>query len=174
MIGSSSPTVSIRSTLSDKSIVTTAKRINVVKLKSGDLVDPSILSLGQRFLNRNCYHYSISGDQQTLVFRGRLQVNGWNVDYKLGMKVCLDSHGVGNFIRAFYSNPEIDHVTTGLVLKALTRAVNDEVLKNLRYVDVKRVNGPVKSATRHNNLVAACIKVGLHNFTDELTLERVS
>ena len=146
MMGSSSPTVSIRSTLSSKATVSTTKRVDVVKLKSGDLVDPGILSLGQRFLNRNCYHYSISGDHQTLVFRGCLQVNGWNVDYKLVMKVCLDSHGVGNFIRAFYSNPEIDHVTTGLVLRALSRTVNEEVAKNFRFVDVRRVSGPVKNA----------------------------
>lgn len=170
----SSPMVSVRSTLANKNVVSAEKRMDVVRLRHGELVSPDVLSLGQRFLNRNCDFYSVSNDVHTLTFKNQVQVNSWTVDYRLVMKACVDSRGVESFLFSFYRNPNISFVSTGLVRKALARCVQDEVSKNLQFVDVTRVTGPVKNARRHNNLAAACAKMGILCLNDELTLERVS
>lgn len=170
----SSPKVSVRSTLAKQNVVSADKRVDVVRLKHGELVPPGILSLVQKFLHRNSDFFSVSMDMVTLAFKDRLQVNGWTVDYRLIMKACIDSHGVENFVYSFYRNSGITFVTSGLLVKALSRAVQEEVSKNLQFVDVTHVVGPVKNAARHNSLVAAAKKLGIHLFTDELTLERVS
>ena len=170
----SSPKVSVRSTLANQNVVSAEKRMDVVRLKHGELVPPTILSLMQKILHRNSDFFSISMDVVTLAFKDRVQVNGWTVDYRLIMKACIDSHGVENFVYSFYRTPGITFVTSGLLVKALSHAVQEEVSKNLKFVDVTHVVGPVKNAERHNNLVAASAKLGVHLLTDELTLDRVS
>ena len=173
---SSSSKVSVRSTLSRQGIknISAEKRKDLIRIKGGELVPPEVLSSWQRFLNRNCDFFSISMDVQTLVFKDRVQINGLDVDYKLVMRACIDSRGVENFVHSFYRDSGTTFVTTGLLVKAFSRTVQEEVTRNLQFVDVRRVSGSVRNATRHSNLAAALAKKGIRCLSDDLTIESVS
>ena len=172
-VSASSPKVSIRSTLAAP-LPVPANHIEVVRLKHGELVSPHMLSLLQKLMNRNRDLFSLSLSAETLVFRSSVQVNDRKVDYKLVMKVAIDKNEVDKFVSHFYKSPDRNYISTGLLVKAFSRAVHEAVAKNLQYVSVDRVHGPVKSALRHQTLSASCAKVGMRCMHDELTLERVA
>ena len=172
-VSPSSRIVSLRSTLQKPESVHSEKRIDLVRIKSGEIVPASVLSLKMKLLNRQCEYYSMSLEPLTLVFRDTLNIHGLAVTYKLTMKAEIVNSAADRFIRAFY-RPDVRFITTGFLIKLLHRSIRDQVAENLSFVNVAKVHGVVKSAARHNKIAEVLEKCGLRCLYDELKLESVA
>ena len=167
--------VTVRGINSFSVIPASVRHLDLLELSNGELIEISKATSLQKLLYCRNNLYSILTEQQRLVFKYCVELNGLRVNAKLTMLAAVDYRNPNAFLRTFF-RPGMKEITTGFVVKALYPIVRTEVENNLSHIDLLRVSKgmAIQNAQRHAQLTKICQGMGIHLFQDELVIVDLS